>query len=160
MSRTTTGRALGPIVTPTASTARCSTWQLTCLCRSTALIGAALEGHTLVVEQLIAAGAALDVQNNFGYGPGAESNWLCAVNRQLTGRLGRLTALIGAASNSHALVVEQLIAAGAKLDVQSGNGCGPCADCNGLTRAPSQPPDVSAGTLRSVARRGVVTAQP
>ncbi len=34
--------------------------------RNTALIGAAMEGHTLVVEQLIAAGAALDVRNNFG----------------------------------------------------------------------------------------------
>jgi ankyrin repeat protein len=33
---------------------------------STALILAAMEGQTLVVEQLIAAGANLDVQNNFG----------------------------------------------------------------------------------------------
>ena len=81
-------------------------------------------------------------------------------DRQLFGLLGRLTALIGAASNGHTLVVEQLIAAGANLDVQSGNGCGLCADCNGLTRVLSEPPDVSAGTLRSVARRGVVTAQP
>ncbi len=40
-------------------------------------------------------------------------------NRQLTGLLGRFTALIVAASNGHTLVVEQLIAAGAKLDVQS-----------------------------------------
>jgi ankyrin repeat protein len=32
--------------------------------RSTALILAAMYGHTLVVEQLIAAGAFLDVQNN------------------------------------------------------------------------------------------------
>ena len=54
---------------PTASAARCSTWQLTCLCRSTALIGAALEGHTLVVEQLIAAGAGLNVKDNCGYEP-------------------------------------------------------------------------------------------
>ncbi len=82
-------------------------------------------------------------------------------NRQLTGLLVRYSALIVAASVGHTLVVEQLIAAGAALDVQSSNGYGPCADCNGFARAPSQPPaDVSAGTLRSVARRGVVTAQP
>jgi hypothetical protein len=34
--------------------------------RVTALFLAAFEGHTLVVEQLIAAGAALDVQENGG----------------------------------------------------------------------------------------------
>ncbi len=43
-------------------------------------------------------------------------------NRQLTRRLGRLTGLILAASNGHTLVVEQLIAAGAALDVQYDNG--------------------------------------
>ncbi len=34
--------------------------------RFTALFEAAVKGHTLVVEQLIAAGAALDVQDNHG----------------------------------------------------------------------------------------------
>ena len=34
--------------------------------RSTALILAAMNGHTPVVEQLIAAGVALDVQDNEG----------------------------------------------------------------------------------------------
>jgi ankyrin repeat protein len=34
--------------------------------RQTALFEAAFEGHTPVVEQLIAAGAALDVQENYG----------------------------------------------------------------------------------------------
>ena len=34
--------------------------------RSTALISAATNGHTPVVEQLITAGAALDVQDNEG----------------------------------------------------------------------------------------------
>jgi hypothetical protein len=43
-------------------------------------------------------------------------------NRQLTGLLGRYTALIWAASKGHTLVVEQLIAAGAALDVQRNNG--------------------------------------
>ena len=40
--------------------------------RSTALISAATNGHTPVVEQLIAAGVALDVQDNEGYGPCAD----------------------------------------------------------------------------------------
>jgi hypothetical protein len=31
-----------------------------------------MNGHTPVVEQLIAAAAALDVQNNEGYGPFAD----------------------------------------------------------------------------------------
>ena len=43
-------------------------------------------------------------------------------NRQLTGLLDRFTALIWAASNGHTLVVEQLIAAGAALNVPSSNG--------------------------------------
>ncbi len=43
-------------------------------------------------------------------------------NRQLTGLLGRLSALIWAALKGHTLVVEQLIAAGAALDVQYNEG--------------------------------------
>jgi hypothetical protein len=43
-------------------------------------------------------------------------------NRQLTRLLGRNTALILAASEGHTLVVEQLIAAGAALDVQNTGG--------------------------------------
>ena len=63
MSKTFTGRAR----VPTASAARYSTRQLTGrLGRLTALILAASNGHTLVVEQLISAGAALDVKNNYG----------------------------------------------------------------------------------------------
>ncbi len=50
----------------TASAARYRNWKLTALCRFTALIFAAFNGHTLLVEQLIAAGAALDVQNSDG----------------------------------------------------------------------------------------------
>jgi hypothetical protein len=45
--------------------------------------------------------------------------------------LGRTTALISAASNGHTPVVEQLIAAGAGLDVQYNEGYGRCADCIG-----------------------------
>ncbi len=62
MSKTITGRAL----VATASAARYSTRQRTSLGRFTALIGAAMKGHTLVVEQLIAAGARLDVQDSDG----------------------------------------------------------------------------------------------
>ena len=43
-----------------------------CLGRDTALIWAAYNDHMLGVKQLIAAGAALDVQNSNGYGPCAE----------------------------------------------------------------------------------------
>ncbi len=43
-------------------------------------------------------------------------------NRGLTGLLDRFTALFEAASVGHTLVVEQLIAAGAALDVQSNEG--------------------------------------
>ena len=43
-------------------------------------------------------------------------------NRQLFGLLGRNTALIWAAFKGHTLVVEQLIAAGAGLDVQINEG--------------------------------------
>ena len=43
-------------------------------------------------------------------------------NRQLTGLVGRVTALIMAAMSGHTLVVEQLIAAGAALDVQDNGG--------------------------------------
>ncbi len=58
-------RRVGPLV-PAASSARHPN-RASCLRgRSTALILAAMEGHTLVVEQLIAAGAKLDVQNNKG----------------------------------------------------------------------------------------------
>ncbi len=52
----------------TASAARYSALQLTSLCRDrdTALTWAALMDHTRVVEQLIAAGAALNVQDRDG----------------------------------------------------------------------------------------------
>ena len=117
MSKTITGRALVPI----ESAARYSTLQLTSLCRRTALIWAAMYSHTLVVEQLIAAGAALDVQNNKGHGPCADCDDLTLFK---TGSrlLGRNAAVILAAMNGHALVVKQLIAAGAALDVQNNAG--------------------------------------
>ncbi len=63
MSRTTMGRAL----VPSELTLRYQNRQLIGLLdRNTALFVAVFKGHTLVVEQLIAAGAALDVQSNAG----------------------------------------------------------------------------------------------
>ena len=117
-----------------------------------------MNGHTLVVEQLIAAGADLNVKFNEGYGPWADCDGF-ALSEPASRLLGRSTALIYAALKGHTLVVEQLIAAGAALDVQNGKGCGPCADCNGVTPVLSEPTDVSAGTLRCVARRAMVTAE-
>ena len=63
MSKTLAGRALDP----RELALRYQNRQLTgLLVRDTALFEAAFEGHTPVVEQLIAAGAALDVQSNEG----------------------------------------------------------------------------------------------
>ncbi len=47
---------------------------------------------------------------------------MCYENRQLTGLLGRSTALICAAWKGHTFVVEQLITAGAGLDVKNNEG--------------------------------------
>ncbi len=82
-----------------------------------------MEGHTLVVEQLIAAGAALDVQNTNGYGRlwRLQGHYAPSIRTDRR-RLGRETALILAAIEGHTLVVEQLIAAGAALDVQDNEG--------------------------------------
>jgi hypothetical protein len=60
-SKKTTGRNVGP----SSLALRCQpTAHGTSLGRQTALFEAAFEGHTLVVEQLITAGAALDVEEN------------------------------------------------------------------------------------------------
>jgi hypothetical protein len=77
-----------------------------------------MNGHTLVAEQLIAAGAALDVQNNEGYGPCADCSGFTLFQ---TGSrlLGRNAAVILAAMYGHTLVVEKLIAAGAVFDVHN-----------------------------------------
>jgi hypothetical protein len=73
---------------------------------------------------------------------------VCHQKRQLTGLLGRLTALSWAASEGHTLVVERLIAAGAALDVKDSDGYGPCADRIGCTLC-NPIADVSAGSLCS-----------
>ena len=88
------------------------------LARCTALILAAMNGHTLVVEQLIAAGAALDVQNNEGYGPGADCSGFTLFQ---TGSrlLGRNAALILAAMKGHTPVVEKLTPAPSSISTES-----------------------------------------
>ena len=88
---------------------------------TTALALAAVAGHSPVVALLIDAGADLNVKSNEGYGPWADCN---SFTRFQTGSrlFGRSTALILAALKGHTLVVEQLIAAGAALDVQENYG--------------------------------------
>ena len=109
MSETTKGTA----VVPAASAARYTTRQLTGLLgRDTALTWASHEGYMPLVEHLIAAGAALDVQSNEGYGPRVDC----------PRPVDRSTARILAAMQGHTLVVKQLIAAGAALDVQENYG--------------------------------------
>jgi hypothetical protein len=107
--------------------------------RYTALILAAEEGHLLVVEKLIAAGAGLDVTHKHGYEPFARLQRLCAV-RAGSQFVGRWTALISATAKGHTLVVEQLIAAGAGLDVKTNNGYGPIYPTATAVRCPSRQP--------------------
>ena len=109
----------------TASAARCSTRQLTSLGRRTALILAASVGQTLVVEQLIATGAARDVQDNEGYGPGGDCNGITRVP-SITDRrrLGRDTALCCAARGGHSATISALVFAGADEGVSNNNGYG------------------------------------
>ena len=83
---------------------------------TTALALAAVAGHSPVVALLIDAGADLNVRSKAGYGPCADCNG-CAPSESACRILGRSTALIVAAMNGHTPVVEQLIAAGAVLDV-------------------------------------------
>jgi hypothetical protein len=59
--------AKGTAVVPSELALHCQIGQLAGLLgRNAALIRAVANGHTLVVEQLIAAGAGLDVLNNEG----------------------------------------------------------------------------------------------
>jgi hypothetical protein len=61
--------------------------------RFTALIWAAMKGHTLVVDQLIAAGAKLDVEENDGYARVAAASPARYSTRQLTSRQEHCTHL-------------------------------------------------------------------
>ena len=94
--------------------------------RDTALILGAANGHTSMIKQLIAAGAGLDVKDNDGYEPiYPTATAVRYPSRQPIRRcrfVGRGTALMVAAEKGHTLVIEQLIAAGAGLDVKENNG--------------------------------------
>jgi hypothetical protein len=76
-----------------------------------------------VVEQLIAAGAGLDLKDNIGYGPIYPSATAVRYpSRQPT--LGRFTALINAAAGGHTDIIAALIFAGADVDVSNNVGYG------------------------------------
>ncbi len=108
--------------------------------RGTALIWAAEKGHTLVIEQLIAAGAGLDVKENNGYGPIHPTATAVRYPSRQPTFLGRYTVLISAAGEGHTLVVEQLIAAGAGLDVKDNDGYEPIYPSAIAVRCPSRQP--------------------
>jgi hypothetical protein len=113
-------------------------------------------GHVLVVEQLIVAGAGLDVKTNNGYEPISRLQRLCDI-RAGSRLVGRGTALIVAADQGKTLVVEQLIAAGAGLDLKTNDGYEPIYPTATAVRYPSRLPTSWAGALRSFWPRGRVT---
>ena len=82
---------------------------------------AAHNGHTRAVKVLIAAGADAKATSNSGYAPCAEfgGRW-----PRRTERVGRETALMGAARNGHAHAIKLLIAAGADVDAKGSEGYG------------------------------------
>jgi ankyrin repeat protein len=101
---------------------------------------AAGEGHTLVVEQLIAAGSGLDVKDTDGYGPIYPAAMTVLYFGAGSRLLGRWTALFMAAGEGHTVVVNQLIAAGAGLDVKDNVGYEPIYPTATALRYPSRQP--------------------
>ena len=65
---------------------------------------------------------------------------LCDISEPAADFLGRCTALILAAGVGHALVVNQLIAAGAGLDLKENNGYEPIYATATAVRYPSRQP--------------------
>ena len=92
--------------------------------RCTALILAAGEGHALVVKQLIAAGAGLDLKDNDGYGPIYPAATAVQCPSRQPRFVGRYTALISAAAEGHTDITAALIFAGADVDVSNNDGYG------------------------------------
>jgi hypothetical protein len=76
------------------------------------------------------------------------SDCTCAISEPAADSC-RGTALMVAAGKGHALVVEQLVAAGAGLDLKSNNGYEPIYPTATAVRCPSRQPTFSAGLLRS-----------
>ena len=81
----------------------------------------------------------------------------CAISEPAADFLGRCTALMVAAWKGHTLVVEQLIAAGAGLDVKDNDGYGPIYPSAPAVRCPSRQPTFSEGALRSSTLHTTVT---
>ena len=92
--------------------------------RYTALIFAADQGKTLVVEQLIAAGAGLDLKDNVGYGQIYPTATAVRCPSRQPRFVGRDTALINAAAEGHTDITAALIFAGADVDVSNNYGYG------------------------------------
>ena len=92
--------------------------------RYTALILATVMGRTFVVEQLIAAGAGLDLKNNDGYEPIYPSATAVRYPSRQPRFVGRDTALINAAAGGHTDITAALIFAGADVDVSNNDGYG------------------------------------
>ena len=93
--------------------------------RCTALIVAAGVGHVLVVEQLIAAGAGLDLKSNNGYEPIYPAATAVRYPSRQPRFVGRYTALISAAAGEgHTDIIAALIFAGADVDVSNNDGYG------------------------------------
>jgi hypothetical protein len=83
-------------------------------------------------------------------------HWLCDI-RAGSRLVGRGTALILAAGVGNVLVVKQLIAAGAGLDLKDNDGYEPICPTATAVRYPSRQPTFSAGVRRSPWPRGRVT---
>ena len=83
-----------------------------------------MKGHTLVVEQLIAAGAGLDAKDNDGYGPIYPTAAAVRYPSRAADSCGRYTALIIAAAEGHIDITAALIFAGADVDVSNNVGYG------------------------------------
>jgi ankyrin repeat protein len=85
---------------------------------------AAWKGHTLVVEQLIAAGAGLDLKSKSGYEPIYPTATAVRCPSRQPRFVGRYTALINAAGEGHTDIIAALIFAGADVDVSNNVGYG------------------------------------
>jgi len=86
-------------------------------------------------------------RTTLGTGQYADCNG-CAISEPAADFVRRWTALILATANGHTLVVKQLIAAGAGLDVQDNDGYERIYPTATAVRYPSRQPTFMAGPLR------------
>ena len=85
---------------------------------------AAWKGHALVVEQLVAAGAGLDLKSKSGYEPIYSTATAVRCPSRQPRFVGRYTALINATCKGHTDIIAALIFAGADVDVSNNYGYG------------------------------------